>query len=143
MATQIHFSHSKAIKGASIISGGPFDCSQGNLTIALSDCMGSPQNLNLNTLLAKAMYLAHEELIDPLEYLSGAPVYLFNGVNDTSVYKGVVEVLQKQYEFFGAVVTAEYSITGEHAYLTNSFGSDCLFKGTPYINNCDYYLAFE
>lgn len=54
-----------------------------------------------------------------------------------------MEKLDKMYGEVGAKITKEFSIPSEHAYITKDFGSECSAKRSPYINNCDYDMAYE
>lgn len=139
----MHFAYSKSIKGAAITAGGPFWCAQGSQTTALTSCMSSPTSLVVSTLNNKVTSLATSGSIDPVSNLKGSKVYLYSGSKDTVVYPGVVKVLQKQYENFGATVTSVYDVASEHAYITKNYGSKCAYKGTPYINNCEYDMASD
>lgn len=143
MAVQVHFAFSKTIKGAAITAGGPFWCAQGNTSTALTTCMSSPLMLNVETLNTKAKALAKSKDIDDLSNLSGSKVYVFSGTKDDVVKPDVVKGLQKQYQGFGATVKSVYDVQAEHAYITTNFGNKCAFKGTPYINNCNYSMAWD
>ena len=55
MAGQFHVAFSASLKGAAIIAGGPYGCAQGQLPLALNQCMqaklGAPK---INAILAAA-----------------------------------------------------------------------------------------
>lgn len=38
-------------------------------------------------------------------------------------------------------MTSVYNIASEHAYITTNTGNKCAYKGSPYINNCNYDMA--
>ncbi|KAL4491961.1 hypothetical protein ABPG72_008382 [Tetrahymena utriculariae] len=142
-AVQMHFAFSKTIKGAAITAGGPFWCAQGNLGYALSNCMSSPQLIKIDALNKKAEELAKQGAIDPLVNLSGSKAYIYSGTLDDVVKPDVVKSLQKQYESYGVQTTTVYNVPSQHAYITTNFGNKCSFKGTPYINNCNYDMAYD
>jgi len=143
MAVQFHFAFSSYIKGAAVHAGGPFWCAQGNMGYALSTCMSSPFMLNVNTLISKANSLSSSGDIDSTSNLADSKVYLYSGSRDTVVKQDVVKAAEKMYSHYGAETKTRYDIPSEHSYVTNDFGSSCAFKGTPYINNCDFDSAWE
>lgn len=54
-----------------------------------------------------------------------------------------MEKAEKMYNELGAKILTRYDIPSEHSYVTDNFGSKCSYKGTPYINNCDFNAAYE
>ena len=138
MAVQMHVAYSAEVDGAAVIAGGPFYCAQGAEMTALTDCMSMPLMLSTSTLISYTNEQASSGSIDPVSNLSGSKAWVFSGMLDTVVQKGVVEALVTYYQSFGVDVTTEYSIPSEHSWVTNSYGNACYMLMSPYINNCDY-----
>ena len=107
MAGQIEVAHSKDIKGAGIVAGGPYACAETqssrqvpfwpsavlqNAQQALNQCMqttaGTPDP---KALVKRAEELAKDGAIDPLTGLADDNVYLFSGNEDQTVTRPVVE----------------------------------------------------
>lgn len=67
MAGQFHIAFSTSLKGAAIIAGGPYGCAQGQVLLALNQCMqarpGAPAP---ESLLARAQDLEQHGRIDPI-----------------------------------------------------------------------------
>lgn len=55
----------------------------------------------------------------------------------------VVKNAETLYKNWGSSVSTKYDIQGEHAMPTTSYGNPCTFKGTPYINKCNYDGAYS
>ena len=107
MAGQIEVAHSKDIKGAGIVAGGPYACAETeasrlvpfwpsavlqNAQQALNQCMQTTAGRPDPKALAKrAEELAADGAIDPLAGLADDNVYLFSGNEDQTVTRPVVE----------------------------------------------------
>ena len=80
MAGQFHVAFSELLVGAGIVAGGPYDCAEGQLAVALNRCMdtalGVPDPAQLHR---KAETLAEDGRIDPLSGLRGDRVYSVRG----------------------------------------------------------------
>jgi len=138
MAVQMHVAYSADVNGAAVIAGGPFYCAQGLVMNALTDCMSMPSLLSTSALISYTTEQASSGTIDPVSNLSGSKAWVFSGMLDTVVQKGVVEALVTYYQNFSVNVTTEYNIPGEHSWVTNSYGNACYLLMSPYMNNCDY-----
>jgi hypothetical protein len=129
------------------------------LEIALSACTTQPELINVSELVDITRSTELTGTIDLVSNLKGDRVYLFSGTVDTVVKQGmrclrpsdmgaqlsagVMEKLSTYYKSFGCVETRNFSTPCEHAMISNSFGNACNYLGSPYINNCNYDLAFE
>ena len=83
MAVQMHVAFSDRIAGAGVIAGGPYNCAQGSLLLALNDCMKTDANgPDIAGPLESARANAVAGLIAPLDGLNGDRVYLFSGTRD-------------------------------------------------------------
>jgi len=143
MAVQFHVAFSSSVSGAGIVAGGPYWCSQGNVAVALSECMRDPSMISLDELYAATDYAAALKSIDPTSNLNGDQVYLFSGTQDQVVYPGVMRKLQEYYEHYISSddIVANFNLTCVHGMITNDWGSPCMQFGSPYINNCSFDLA--
>ena len=138
MAAQMHVAYSADVDGAAVIAGGPFYCAKGSETSALTDCMSLPILISTSDLISYTNEQASSGAIDPTSNLSGSKAWVFSGMLDTVVNKGVVEALVTYYQNYGVDVTTEYGIASEHSWVTNDYGNACYMLMSPYMNNCDY-----
>jgi poly(3-hydroxybutyrate) depolymerase len=145
MAGQFHVAFSQTLVGAAIIAGGPYDCAEGQLGVALNRCMqttaGGPDAAHL---LARAETLAREGRIDPLSGLDGDRVYVFSGTRDDTVTPAVVDQTVAFYRQAGvpeARIEYVHDLAAGHAFLTEDRGNACGSTETPFINDCDYDQA--
>ncbi len=159
MAGQIEIAHSKDVKGAGIVAGGPFACAESswshlfpfwptavgqNSAQALYQCMkttlGRPDP---GQLVKRAEELAESGEIDPLDGLAAHNVYLFSGNEDQTVTRPVVEAAERFYKEAGV---PEGNVTliksnGGHAFITEEGGAACGISEEPYVSDCDYDQA--
>jgi predicted esterase len=136
LATQLQVAYSGRIAGAAIFSAGPYYCAQNNASQALYGCMDTIYPDHLATLEADASAWSGYGWIDPVANLSGQPVYVFHGVNDTTIRAGVVDDLVAFYRYFGASVQYDNASAAGHAWVTPYGPNSCSVTGTPYLNNC-------
>jgi poly(3-hydroxybutyrate) depolymerase len=145
MAGQFHVAFSELLVGVGIVAGGPYNCAEGQLPIALNRCMqttlGAPDP---ERLLAKAEALAAEGRIDPLSGLQGDRVYVFSGSADDTVTPAVTARAVAFYRAAGVPAAAIRHIDdlpAGHAFVTLDQGSACDVTRSPFINDCDYDQA--
>jgi len=164
MAGQFHTAHSKYIKGAAIVAAGPYACARSgvadsvsvfaivvaaNLVQAESGCMKTTLSriadvLDGKRLASFAAGLASQGEIDPLEGLSRSKVYLYSGKDDTIVDPKVVATTR---DFYAAAGVPQEQISfnsgkeGGHAFLSETWGSDCPSNKSPYVDHCPYDQA--
>src|SRR4029077_15269608 len=159
MAVQIEVAHSKDIKGAGIVAGGPYGCAETqssrqvpfwpsavlqNAQQALNQCMQTTAGKPDPEALAKrAEELAKDDQIDPLAGLADDNVYLFSGNEDQTVTRPVVEAAAAFLKEAGVkpdnVTLVEKE--GGHAFITEQGGAACGITATPYVSDCDYDQA--
>jgi poly(3-hydroxybutyrate) depolymerase len=147
MAVQFHVAHSRVVKGAGVLAGGPYFCAQGSVYTAYYNCMtpGPWTALpSVEALKVEAEMLARANVIDPTENLGGARVWLFSGTNDKTVDPVVVDALRRFYALFK--VAPEHLVfvhdrPAGHAMVTESAGGACAVTAPPFINDCDYDAA--
>ena len=145
MAGQFHIAFSTTLIGAGIVAGGPYDCAEGQLGVALNRCMqttvGGPDAAHL---LARAQALARQDRIDPLSGLAGDRVYVFSGTRDDTVTPPVVAQTVAFYRLAGvaeAEIEYVHDLAAGHAFITEDQGNACGVTGSPFIDDCDYDQA--
>jgi poly(3-hydroxybutyrate) depolymerase len=141
MAVQFHVAFSSIMKGAAIFAGGPFDCSQGSLTTALTTCEDPATVQDVTPLVAITNQWAGTGDIDSPSNLASQRVFLFGGAEDTTVSPLVMDALDAYYGSFIATSSIRYesrhAATG-HTYPTLSYGGICEESATPWIGMCNY-----
>jgi hypothetical protein len=164
MAGQFQLAHSKNVKGAAIIAGGPYGCAESlfadlipgpgtaflNLSKAINGCMlnalmpfGTP---NPALLADKAKHLAGQGRIDPIDNVKDDRVYLFSGKEDRTVVPPIVATAVEFYERLGLSRDAmKYvdTLPAGHAFITDDVGLACETTGRPFVVDCDYDQAGE
>ncbi|BDX05148.1 extracellular catalytic domain type 2 short-chain-length polyhydroxyalkanoate depolymerase [Planctobacterium marinum] len=145
MANQYHIAHSDTVAGAGIIAAGPYYCSEGNLMVAMKQCLADGSPLSEKELIAPMQQLASQASIASLANLQQDRVWLLHGTLDKRVGADVSSALALQY----GEVTSNKNIRFindkpfNHGLPTADFGLDCSVSATPFINNCDFDAATE
>jgi poly(3-hydroxybutyrate) depolymerase len=147
MAVQFHVAHSRVVKGAGVLAGGPYFCAQGSVYAAYYNCMtpGAWTPLpGVEQLKAQAEILARANAIDPTENLGSARVWLFSGTNDRTVDPAVVDALRRFYALYKVApehLALVHDKPAGHAMVTENAGGACAVTAPPFINDCDYDAA--
>jgi poly(3-hydroxybutyrate) depolymerase len=145
MAGQFHVAFSSDLKGAAIIAGGPYNCAEGLLGVALSRCMQTGSNApDPAALLGQAEAFAQSGAIDPLANLVDDRVYIFSGTEDDTVTQTVVDETAAFYRLAGLPEAAIRYVDDRpagHAFITENQGPSCGTTSSPFINDCDYDQA--
>ncbi|WP_018983888.1 extracellular catalytic domain type 2 short-chain-length polyhydroxyalkanoate depolymerase [Salinimonas chungwhensis] len=144
MANQFHIAHSDWVKGAAIISAGPYYCAQNDITIALGACVDkSETEIPLDVFASKAKKWADEGKIADLNNLKNHRVWLFHGTKDERVAQSVTDTLHKQYQSWLNADTIEYVRDKPfgHLFPTRNSGVTCDSSASPYIGDCGYDAA--
>jgi uncharacterized protein (TIGR03382 family) len=138
MAVQMHVAFSSRFHGVAIFAGGPFYCAQDSVNNATGYCE-SGTSLPLQTLITYTNNQASAGTIDPTSNLSGQPVYLFSGTNDTTVHQAVMNSLQAYYETYtdAGTITYDNGTAAAHAWISPDGPNACNSSYSPYINNCN------
>lgn len=134
---QVHVAHSRTFKGAAIYAGGVYYCAQDSLGIALADCGG--EGLYESTLAQSESYLDQQSAagtIDPESGLSGQPVYLWSGTQDTVVNHREMNDLDTEYGHYGARITYDSTFPAEHGWESPDGELACGTLGSPYMIKC-------
>lgn len=164
MAGQFQMAHAHLVKGAAIIAGGPYGCSQSifadampmpgseflNLSKAVNGCMLNNLALwgagDAKTLADKAKERAGRDQIDPIKDVLDDKVYLFTGEADRTVVPAIVKAAAQFYSELGvpqANIKLVENLPAGHAFVTETEGSSCERSGEPYVVDCDYDQAGE
>jgi hypothetical protein len=146
MAVQIHVAYSATFKrGAGIVAGGPYYCTEGFLGNVKARCMDNAINIPVPLLVGITKAWAAVNLIDPTSNLGASRVYLFSGTADTTVKSSVVSDLMTYYRNFVPAANIAYKndIAAGHGMITDDFGGGCSATAPPFINNCGFDLAGE
>ncbi len=145
MAVQLHVAHSSTVKGVGAVAGGPYYCAQNNLWTAYYNCT-TPRAWSplpaTSLLKAETETLEKAGKIDAVSHLAAAPVWLFSGTEDRTVFLPVVQALKAYYEAFKSKPVLVEKPAG-HAMVTVDRGNACATTAPPYINDCDYDAAGE
>lgn len=137
MANQLHVAYSDVFEGAGIFSAGPYDCAQNSLTTALYACMDTfmPRKTP-----AELVQLTRDRAaagsVDPVQNLSGDPVWLFHGSADQTVATAVNDDLATYYSDLGADVAYNKTSGAGHAWVSPIGPNSCASTASPYVNKC-------
>jgi poly(3-hydroxybutyrate) depolymerase len=135
MATQLQVAYSSRIRGAAIFAAGPYYCAQNNASQAVYGCGENIWPDYLSTLEADASLWSGYRWIDPTGNLSGQPVYVYHGTQDSTVAGTLTADLAAFYRHFGANVQYVTGPAG-HAWVTPYGPGGCQVTASPYLNNC-------
>jgi len=144
MATQFHVAHSDWVSGSGVLAGGPYWCAQGDITVALRQCVSTvDEPIDIKALNDTAKRYEASGKIAPLEHLKNDKVWLFHGTQDTRIIAEVSDTLLTQYQAW--VVNANIKYDNDrpisHVFPTLTNGSECMTSETPFIGNCNYDAA--
>ena len=143
-AVQMHVAHSATFKGAAIYAGGVYWCAgAGGAATALANCGGETLPTNQasynSTLAASEAYLNAQSAlgtIDPARNLSGQPVYLWSGTQDTVVNPLEMADLNAQYLHHGARVYFDNAYPAAHGWESPNGELACGTLGSPFMVKC-------
>jgi poly(3-hydroxybutyrate) depolymerase len=143
MAVQFQVTHSRLVRGAGILAGGPYYCAEGTVSRALTNCM-SPSNRALPPSIAEQIQLldalAKAGRIDPPEYLRGHRVWMFSGRYDRTVDSTVMDTLAAFYGQFLPVPAIHYVKHPDAGHAMISVADvqpgTCAASEPPFINRC-------
>lgn len=145
MAVQFATAWSSIVKGVGAIAGGPFGCSEGTASEALSTCEGGEPPPDLSELIRRTDAWSQGGELDDTSHIAAQKVYLFHGFNDTVVSRPVSDSLHDFYaHYLGANagnLFYQTAVGAGHAQVTASYGGKCSVTGGEYINDCGYDQA--
>lgn len=137
LANQLHVAYSGVFQGAGIFSAGAYDCAQNNVNTALYACMDTFQPRKTPAELEQLTRTrATAGTVDPVQNLSGDPVWLFHGTADQTVDPAVNNDLATYYRDFGARVAYNNTSAAGHAWVSPIGPNSCGSTSSPYVNNC-------
>lgn len=154
MTVQFQVAHSSIVKGAGVIAGGPYNCSQGDVMRAVAQCSCTgepavsckvtPTSANAPALAAEAQALADKGLIDPTSNLSKQRILTVSGARDTLVPPTIADQLSAFYTALGVPASSVSPVRladAAHTMPTPSYGIACNKEAEPYIGKCGYDSA--
>jgi poly(3-hydroxybutyrate) depolymerase len=136
MAGQLQVAYARTIKGTAVFGTGPYYCAQNNAAQAVYGCGDNIYPDYLSTLEADASLWSAYGWTDPISNLSGRPVYVFHGGNDTTVKASVSNDGVSFFKHFGASVTYDSGTSEGHGWITPYGTLGCTATGSPYLDNC-------
>lgn len=143
MAVQFEVAHAKLVRGAGVIAGGPYDCAEGSIALALTACMWPSSWAPLPSLAelrGRAEALSRSGSIDPTEHLREHRVWLLSGGKDEIVKTRVVDRLAAFYAEWLPPAAIRYINPPDAAHAMISVADPqadaCDSMQSPYINRC-------
>lgn len=156
MAVQLQVAHSAIIKGAGIVAGGPFYCSQNDVLTAttLCSCTGAPllkcevtpASAQVATLASTTRTFFARHLIDNPSNIAAQRVITISGGKDPLVPAPITRQLQQYYQDMGLPATnfSAVALAGAgHTMPTRNYGSSCALTDSPYIGKCRFDSSKE
>jgi len=145
MAVQYHAAYSSTVRGAGIISAGPYHCAGDNpgFDDVIRCVTGTPDPA---VSVAKLKANAEAKVIDPLDGFMKSQVYLFWGQADGFLSKAVADALHAYYAALLPADQIKYvdKMNAQHGFITdNPADEKCELVGNYFINNCQYDQAGE
>lgn len=136
MAGQLQVAYSSRFKGTAVFGAGPYYCAQNNVNQALYACMSNIWPDYLGTLEYDASLWSSYGWVDPVANLSGRPVWVYHGDQDTTVAGSVSADGSTFWSDFGANTTSVSGAGAGHAWVTPYGPNSCGVTTSPYLNNC-------
>jgi hypothetical protein len=141
MAVQFQVAFSSIMQGAAVFAGGPFDCAQGSVANALTECADPLAAPDVAPLIALTNEWSSAGAIDDVSNLTHQRVFLFGGAEDLTVSPLVVDALDGYYAAFlgsqSIVYESRHPDTG-HTMPTLDYGAACSLSASPWIGLCSY-----
>lgn len=148
MAVQFQIAHSRTVKGAGIVAGGPYYCAEGKIGRALANCMAPSKESPVPTLAEQQRAIneaAKAGKIDPPEHLRTHRAWLFSGGKDQTVNPQVVDALHAFYASLlpGTAIRREKLADAGHAMVSvdDRQANACATSEAPFINRCQEFDA--
>jgi poly(3-hydroxybutyrate) depolymerase len=154
MSAQLQIAHSSIIKGAGIVAGGPYYCSQDNVVTAttrctctgepLLDCAVSATSAAVPDLVSSTRTFFERGLIDDPANIARQRVVTLSGGQDPLVPAPVTAQLHEYYRNMGLPPQNLKPVTLEqagHTMPTIGYGGDCATTAEPFIGKCSFDSA--
>jgi poly(3-hydroxybutyrate) depolymerase len=143
MAVQFQVAHSKLVRGAGVLAGGPYYCAEGSTFRALTNCMSPASWSPLPStaqMKSRVETLALSGRIDPPINLRDDRVWLLSGGRDHTVEAPVMDTLAAFYREWlpaGAIQYVKPADAG-HAMISTAdpTANACNTSEPPFINRC-------
>lgn len=148
IAQQMHIAYADEISGVAIIAGGPYNCSEGSVSRALTACMNtSSGSISIDKIINTITDLRQKDLIDQGANLSASKVFLLTGQSDDVVAHPVVQAVKDLYlklQVPEANIKFVTNLEVGHAFPTVDYGNACkTARSAPFISKCNYDGAYE
>lgn len=156
MSVQFEVAHSSIVKGAGIVAGGPYYCSQDNVLTAVArcSCTGEPgvpcqvteTSADVPGLVEATRKMHQGGRIDPPENVARHRVLTVSGAKDTLVPPPIARQLSAFYTALGLPpenLSAVPLANAAHTMPTPNFGIACAEQTEPYIGKCAFDSAGE
>ena len=141
MAVQFQVAHSRLVRGAGVLAGGPYYCAEGSIWRALGNCMAPASPLPPPHLLKHRLEaLAAKGQIDPVDNLRDDRAWLFSGGQDRTVETPVMDALAAFYGEWLPATAIQYVKLPDagHAMIStaDTHANACATSEPPFINRC-------
>lgn len=143
MAVQFQVAHSKIVRGAGVVAGGPYYCAKTSSWRATTNCMAPSKWSPVPTLALTnetVDTVAKAGRIDPPEFLRDDRVWLLSGGADQTVERPVVDALAEFYRSRLPAAAIRYlkPPTAGHAMpsAVDPAANACPTSAPPFINRC-------
>lgn len=139
-ANQLQIAYSSIIKGAGLVSGVPYMCSEGTL-VGAAACIANPFAIMIEALMSQTLIFEGLGMIDNLQNLANQYTMVFSSPADAVVSHLSTELMVEMLSSMGATnIDTVYNFTDAgHAWITNNLGNNpCAYSGSPYINDCQF-----
>lgn len=154
MSVQFQIAHSNIVRGAGIVAGGPYNCSQNDMVTATTkcSCTGEPvlrcevtsTSANVPALVSATKGLFNARLIDDPGNVAGQRVIILAGGKDPLVPTPITTQLSEFYTALGVPsrnISAVSLAGAGHTMPTLAFGKACSATKEPYIGKCNFDSA--
>ena len=154
MSVQMQVAHSAIIRGAGIVTGGPYYCAQDSVMKATTECSctGEPTlsckvadaSAAVPELVAATRAFHAEGRIDDPAQIARQRVVTVVGGKDTLVPASITRQLHGYYDAFGLPASALKPVTLDaagHTMPTTAYGRACGVTDEPYIGKCGFEAA--
>ena len=147
MAVQLAVAYSSIVKGAGVVAAGPYFCSQGKLSTAMTQCSCNPPlpcgvsatSAAVPSLVSATRQAFAGKLVDDPANLAGQRVITISGLKDTTVPPVVVQQVDDYYRTLG-LPPANLSVVSldnaGHTMPTVNYGVACGDSVSPFIGTC-------
>lgn len=142
MAVQMHVANSASIRGAGVFAAGPYWCSKGDVTTAVTTCMSTGVGVDIEGIKTQISNYERSSYIDNSSNLKDSKVFLFSGSADKIVNRKVVMETENFYKEYSADVKTQFNLYVAHTMPTKDYGSNCASSEKPFIGRCNYEGAF-